>query len=90
MAYRDGPGTTRVMLRYGYWQRRFGGDPGVGGRTMSVDSPPRAIAGVMPRGFKVVSYDFDLPVPLAFDSVKQPLDCRAGFPSFDGQTGSNP
>jgi hypothetical protein len=44
----------------------------------------------MPRGFKVVSYDFDLPVPLAFDSVKQPLDCRAGFPSFDGQTGSNP
>jgi hypothetical protein len=45
---------------------------------------------LMPRGFKVVSYDFDLPVPLAFDSVKQPLDCRAGFPSFDGQTGSNP
>lgn len=46
MAYRDGPGTTRVMLRYGYWQRRFGGDPGVVGRTMSVDSQPRAIAGV--------------------------------------------
>jgi hypothetical protein len=34
------------------------------------------IAGVMPRGFKVVSYDFDLLVPLAFDPVKQIL---AGF-----------
>jgi hypothetical protein len=34
------------------------------------------IAGVMPRGFKVVSYDFDLLVPAAFDPVKQQL---AGF-----------
>ena len=64
------------MLSYGYWQRRFGGDPGVVGRTISVDSQPRVIAGVMPRGFKVVSYDFDLLVPLAFDPVKQML---AGF-----------
>src|SRR5271163_479794 len=66
-------GAQRVMLSYGYWQRRFGGDPGVVGRTISVDSQPRVIAGVMPRGFKVVSYDFDLLVPLAFDPVKQIL-----------------
>jgi predicted permease len=69
-------GAQRVMLSYGYWQRRFGGDPGVVGRTISVDSQSRVIAGVMPRGFKVVSYDFDLLVPLAFDPVKQIL---AGF-----------
>jgi predicted permease len=69
-------GAQRVMLSYGYWQRRFGGDPAVVGRTMSVDSRPRVIAGVMPRGFKVVSYDFDLLVPLAFDPVKQ---IAAGF-----------
>jgi hypothetical protein len=66
----------RVMLSYGYWQRRFGGDPGVVGRTISVNSQPRVIAGVMPRGFKVVNYDFDLLVPLAFDPVKEQL---AGF-----------
>ena len=65
-----------MMLGYGYWQRRFGGDPGVVGRTISVDSQSRVIAGVMPRGFKVVSYDFDLLMPLAFDPVKQIL---AGF-----------
>ena len=41
------------------------------GRTISVDSQPRLIAGIMPRGSKVVSYDFDLLVPMAFDPVKQ-------------------
>jgi len=66
----------RVMLSYGYWQRRFGGDPGVIGRTISVDSQPRVIAGVMPRGFKVVNYDFDLLVPMALDPAKEQL---AGF-----------
>ena len=75
-ADQDSDGLGRVMLSYGYWQRRFGGDPGVVGRTIRVDSQPRVIAGVMPRGFKVVSYDFDLLVPLAFDPVKEQL---AGF-----------
>ena len=75
-ADQDPRGAQRVMLSYGYWQRRFGGDPGVVGRTISVDSQSRVIAGVMPRGFKVVNYDFDLLMPLAFDPVKQPL---AGF-----------
>jgi predicted permease len=75
-ADQDPRGAQRVMLGYGYWQRRFGGDPSVVGRTIRVDSQPREIAGVMPRGFKVLNYDFDLLVPLAFDPVKQPL---AGF-----------
>jgi len=37
------------MLSYGYWQRRFGGDPSVVGRTINVNSQPRVIAGVMPQ-----------------------------------------
>ena len=83
-ADQDPRGAQRVMLSYGYWQRRFGGDPSVVGRTIRVDSQPREIAGVMPRGFKVLSYDFDLLVPLAFDPVKQPL---AGF-AFAASRGS--
>jgi predicted permease len=75
-ADQDAHGAQRVMLSYGYWQRRFGGDPGVVGRTIIVDSRSRVIAGVMPRGFKMVNNDFDLLVPLAFDPVKQLL---AGF-----------
>ena len=75
-ADQDSHGLGRVMLSYGYWQQRFGGDPSVVGRTISVNSQPRVIAGVMPRGFKVVNYDFDLLVPVAFDPVKESL---AGF-----------
>jgi len=72
-ADQDPHANGRVMLSYGYWQRRFGGDPGVVGRTISVDSQPRQIAGVMPRGFKILNYDFDLLIPAAFDPVKQML-----------------
>ncbi|MBB6147170.1 putative permease [Silvibacterium bohemicum] len=75
-ADQDRRGTRRVMLGYGYWQRRFGGDPSVVGRNINVDSQQWEIAGVMPRGFRVVNYDFDLLVPLAFDPVKESL---AGF-----------
>ena len=72
----DAHGLGRVMLSYGYWQRRFGGNPDIVGRTISVNSQPRVIAGVMPRGFKIVNHDFDLLVPMALDPVKEPL---AGF-----------
>ena len=75
-ADQDPRGLGRVMLSYGYWQRRFGGDPGVVGRTISVNSQPRVIAGVMPRGFKIVNYDFDLLIPMGLDPVKEIL---AGF-----------
>jgi predicted permease len=72
----DPRGAKRVMLDYGYWQRRFGGDRSVVGRTIELDSQPREIVGVMPRGFRILNYDFDLLVPLAFDQHKQVL---AGF-----------
>jgi predicted permease len=75
-ADQDPHGLGRVMLSYGYWQRRFGGDPSVVGRTISVNSQSRVIAGVMPRGFKIVNYNFDLLVPLALDPVNEQL---AGF-----------
>ena len=65
-----------VMLSYGYWQRRFGGDRSVIGRNIEVDSMTREIVGVMPRGFEVVNQDFDLLIPLAFDPRHQIL---AGF-----------
>ena len=65
-----------AMLSYGYWQRRFGGDPAVIGRNIQVDSQTREIVGVMPRGFEVVNQGFDLLIPLTFDPRHQIL---AGF-----------
>ena len=69
-------GAETVMLSYGYWQRRFGGDPSAIGRNLMVDSRPREIVGVMPQGFRFVDTDFDVMVPLAFDRGKLIL---AGF-----------
>ena len=60
-----------VMLSYGYWQRRFGGNRGVLGRSLSVDSEPHVIAGVMPPGFRVANADFDLILPLRLDPAKR-------------------
>ena len=72
-ADQDPRGAKSVMLSYGYWQRRFGGERGVIGRTIEVDAQPREIVGVMPRGFRMVDQDFDLLLPLALDPVHQTL-----------------
>jgi predicted permease len=69
-------GPKAVMLSYGYWQRRFGGDRSVIGRSIAVDSQPRAIVGVMPQGFRLVNADFDVIAPFNFDRNQQHL---AGF-----------
>ena len=69
-------GPKNVVLSYGYWQRRFGGDRSVIGRSMVIDSQVRTIVGVMPRGFRVVDHDFDVLAPFAFERNKQVL---AGF-----------
>jgi predicted permease len=69
-------GPETVLLSYGYWQRRFGGDRAVIGRNIMVDSRPREIVAVMPKGFQFVDVDFDLVSPLAFERGKLIL---AGF-----------
>jgi predicted permease len=69
-------GPKRVMLSYGYWQRRFGGSPRAIGKNIVLDSQPREIVGVMPEGFQFVDADFDVIEPTAFDRGKMIL---AGF-----------
>ena len=40
-----------VVLSYGFWQRQFGGDPGVVGRTMVFSGKPFTVVGIMPAAF---------------------------------------
>ncbi len=45
-------GAPRVaILNYGFWQRRYGKDPGVIGRTVRMSGVPATIVGVMPEGY---------------------------------------
>jgi len=41
-----------VVLSYGFWQRRFNGDPGIVGRSMRLDGRTATVIGVMPRDFE--------------------------------------
>ena len=43
------------MLMYGYWQRRFGGDRAVLGSSLTVDSKPRTVIGIMPHDFRFLN-----------------------------------
>jgi predicted permease len=64
------PGTPEtVIVSHGYWQRRFGGDPTVIGRVMTIDARPRVVVGVMPPDFSIREIPADLILPLRFDPV---------------------
>jgi putative ABC transport system permease protein len=69
-----------AILSYGLWQRRFGGDAHVLGKTARLDGAPYTVVGVMPRGFQlyvqhqaIIGEPPQLWVPLAFPaSARQP------------------
>lgn len=56
-----------LLLSYGYWQRRFGGDAKVLGRRIMVDGAAREIIGVLPHGFWFMDMGHDLILPLRYD-----------------------
>jgi hypothetical protein len=49
----DQPGAaTVVMLTYGLWQRRLGGDRNIVGQTLTLNGNPYTVIGVLPPGFQ--------------------------------------
>lgn len=63
----DSPhGGNVVVLSYGLWQRRFGGDPAVVGRSISLSNESYTVVGVIGKGF-LANADADLWLPFQFD-----------------------
>jgi putative ABC transport system permease protein len=64
----DTPSAERVVvLGYGLWQRRYGGDPAVIGRSIQINAEPWTVIGVMPANFDFygrlnVNNDFLVPL----------------------------
>jgi putative ABC transport system permease protein len=61
----DAPGQDNyVVLSHDLWQQRFGGDPGVIGRSIDLEGVPRQVVGIMPADFRFPSPKTQLWVPL--------------------------
>jgi predicted permease len=59
-----------VILTYGYWQRKFGGDRGVLGRRIMVNSKAHEIIGVLPEHFHLLDFQPSIVLPQQFDRGK--------------------
>jgi putative ABC transport system permease protein len=69
----DQPGHDQeVILSYRLWQRRYGGDKSLVGKSITIDDKPYTLVGVLPRTFTFLqtNRDFDVLIPMAF----QPAD----------------
>jgi putative ABC transport system permease protein len=60
-------GDDPVILSYAFWQRRFGGDESVVGRTLTLDSRPWQVVGVMPPDFRFLNFS---PTPAVISAIR--------------------
>jgi putative ABC transport system permease protein len=66
---RKGASQPVVVISAGYWQRRFGGDPGVIGRTLRVNHTPLTIVGVLRPGFNGQSGATEMWAPITMTPI---------------------
>jgi putative ABC transport system permease protein len=71
----------RAVLGHGFWQRAYGGDPSVVGRSITLRDRPVEIVGVAPAGFHGLEVGRDFDVALAL--------CAEAVLSLDGKGRSN-
>jgi putative ABC transport system permease protein len=65
----DKPGTKVALLNETLWKRRFGSDPGVIGRSVSLNGEPYTVVGVLPSSVRLPAFGNwrdQVWVPLAF------------------------
>src|SRR3954447_1776125 len=60
----------RVMLAHGYWERKFGSDPSVIGRAITLDGTSCEIIGVLPAGFRFMNLNPQIVVPMRLNPAE--------------------
>jgi putative ABC transport system permease protein len=61
-----------AVLMHGFWERRFGGDASIIGRTVTLDGEPHTVIGVTPREFVFPYGSPDLFLPFRIDPATAP------------------
>jgi putative ABC transport system permease protein len=70
-------GNTRVaLITHGSWQRRFGGDPGIVGMSLTINDNPFTVVGVLPESFSWGGASNEIFTPLAPDPARSRGDHR--------------
>jgi len=62
-----GPHANVIILTDAFWRERFNADPNVLGRDTRINGIPRKIVGVLPPGFRFLSSDARVFLPLKYD-----------------------
>ena len=70
LANEDQAGHDHVLiLGHGIWERRFGSDPTIVGRTVRFNREDYVVVGVMPASFRLLGYSPDLWTPLTLTAA---------------------
>jgi putative ABC transport system permease protein len=74
------PGAPRVvLLGHALWTTRFGADPAVLGRVVTINGEPFTVIGILPREFPFLAGGADLAAPVAYESDPRRANRGAGF-----------
>ena len=70
----DQPGREQVVvLSHRLWMRRFGGDPSIVGRQLTLNDRPHDVIGIMPPPFDYTADGEELWVPIAFTPERRAM-----------------
>ena len=75
-------GAAVAVLSHGYWQRRFGSDRHVLGKTLPTGWGSAVVIGVMPAGFRFGTMNVDIYIPIRIDRSKPEAVGSRGFLCF--------
>lgn len=64
-------GPDLAVVSHDLWRTRYGGDPGILGRTIELNGVARQVIGVMPEGFDFPSPETSIWIPLRLDPATQ-------------------